>query len=147
MSKKKLKSHCPIYFGLESFGDKWSLLIIRDILFRGKKTYREFLESEEGFATNILASRLAQLEEEGFIEKNPHPKDARQNVYSLTEKGIDLVPLILEISLWSLKYDPKSESRRITRLLELVQKNNRKISQKLMSKARKREALFPEYLD
>ena len=58
MKKKPLRSHCPINFGLEAFGDKWSLLILRDIVFRGKKTYGEFLKSEEGIATNILAARL-----------------------------------------------------------------------------------------
>ena len=98
-----LRSNCPVNFGLETFGDKWSLLIIRDIVFWGKKTYGEFLKSDEGIATNILAARLVQLEREGILIKSPHPTDKRKDVYSLTEKGMELVPLLVEIVAWSGK--------------------------------------------
>jgi len=99
----KLRSNCPMNFGLETFGDKWSLLIVRDIVFWGKKTYGEFLNSDEGIATNILASRLAQLEREGILTKTQHPADKRKDVFSLTEKGLELIPLLVEIVAWSGK--------------------------------------------
>lgn len=100
---RKLRSNCPVNFGLEMFGDKWSLLIVRDIVFWGKKTYGDFLRSDEGIATNILATRLAQLEREGILEKTPHPADKRKDLYSLTEKGMELIPLLVEIVAWSGK--------------------------------------------
>ncbi|RYZ69338.1 MAG: transcriptional regulator [Proteobacteria bacterium] len=147
MDKKPLRSHCPVNFGLESFADKWSLLVVRDILFRGKRTYGEFLKSEEGFATNILAARLSHLEEVGIIEKRNDPSDARKSQYFLTEKGLDLIPMIFEMILWSSKYDKKSEAKRITKLVELIRRDNRKISKKIIDQVRSGQALFPEYLD
>jgi DNA-binding HxlR family transcriptional regulator len=98
---RKFRSNCPVNFGLEMFGDKWSLLIIRDMIFWGKRTYGEFLRSDEGIATNILASRLLQLEENGILQKTPHSSDKRTDVYSLTEKGMALIPLMVEIVAWS----------------------------------------------
>jgi DNA-binding HxlR family transcriptional regulator len=100
---EKFRSNCPVNFGVETFGDKWSLLIIRDIVFWGKKTYGDFLRSDEGIATNILASRLIQLEENGIVIKNPHPSDKRRDVYSLTEMGLDMIPTLVEIIAWSGK--------------------------------------------
>ncbi len=99
----KFRSNCPVNFGLETFGDRWSLLIIRDIVFWGKKTYGEFLKSDEGIATNILAARLVQLEKERIISKKPNPSDKRKDIYSLTEKGLELIPLLVEIVAWSGK--------------------------------------------
>jgi len=103
VSTEKLRSDCPVNFGLEAFGDKWSLLIVRDIVFWGKKTYGDFLRSDEGIATNILASRLAQLEKEGLLKKTPFAGDKRKDIYSLTEKGMELIPLLVEIVAWSGK--------------------------------------------
>ena len=102
-TSEKLRSDCPVNFGLEAFGDKWSLLIVRDIVFWGKKTYGDFLRSDEGIATNILASRLAQLEKEGILTKTPFAGDKRKDTYSLTEKGMELIPLLVEIVAWSGK--------------------------------------------
>src|SRR6185503_3117642 len=90
--KEDVRSHCSVNYGLEIFGDKWSLLIVRDIVFAGKKTYGEFLKSEEGFAINVLASRLAFLEEQGILSKTPSSADRRKDFYALTEKGLDLIP-------------------------------------------------------
>jgi DNA-binding HxlR family transcriptional regulator len=98
-----LRSNCPVNFGLETFGDKWSLLIVRDIVFWGKKTYGEFLRSDEGIATNILASRLEQMVANGILKREPHPTDRRKDHYSLTEKGLELIPLLVEIVAWSGK--------------------------------------------
>jgi DNA-binding HxlR family transcriptional regulator len=100
------RSDCPINFALETFGDTWSLLIIRDIVYFGKKTYSEFLESEEGMATNILASRLARLEQQGVLMKKPAEQDKRKEEYVLTEKGLDLIPILVEMANWSAEHDP-----------------------------------------
>jgi DNA-binding HxlR family transcriptional regulator len=98
------RSDCPINLALETFGDKWSLLIVRDIVFSGRKTYNEFLKSEEGIATNVLASRLDLLEREGILRRAPHLSDRRKEVYTLTEKGLDLIPVLLEMADWSAKH-------------------------------------------
>ena len=102
------RSDCPINFALEIFGDPWSLLLIRDIVYFGKKTYGEFLASEEGMATNILASRLAHLEQQGILTKKLSPQDKRKEEYVLTEKGLDLIPVLVEMADWSAQYDSHS---------------------------------------
>ncbi|MFN0035578.1 MAG: winged helix-turn-helix transcriptional regulator [Saprospiraceae bacterium] len=99
------KSDCPIHFALEIFGDRWMLLIIRDLMFKGKKYYGEFLSAEEKIATNILADRLALLERAGIVSKKMDENHRSKLVYSLTEKGLDLLPVLTEIILWSAKYD------------------------------------------
>ena len=104
MSKQGLKgrrSDCPVNFAVETLGDKWSLVILRDIIFWGKHTYGEFLKSDERIATNILANRLEYLEKEGLISKSPHPDDKRKDYYTVTELGIALVPMFLEMIAWS----------------------------------------------
>lgn len=104
MPKTTHRSDCPISYSLEIWGDKWSLLIIRDLMFAHKNTYGEFLQSAEKISTNILATRLLALEEAGIIEKRPHPDSKAKVWYQLTPKGIDLMPLVLEISLWAEKF-------------------------------------------
>jgi len=104
--KHQRRSDCPINFALELFGDPWSLLIIRDIVYFGKKTYGEFLASEEGMATNILASRLAHLEHQGLLVKKLSEQDKRKEEYVLTEKGLDLIPVLVEMANWSAEHDP-----------------------------------------
>ncbi|HEX3052528.1 MAG TPA: helix-turn-helix domain-containing protein [Aggregatilineaceae bacterium] len=106
----KIRSHCPINYALELWGDRWSLLIIRDMVIFGKKTYGEFLESEEKIATNILASRLDQLEQNGIVVKEPSDVDKRKEIYRLTEKGLDLIPILLEIGIWSAKHDAETDA-------------------------------------
>lgn len=144
---KALRSHCPVNYGLEAFGDRWALLILRDIVFRGKRTYGEFLKSEEGVATNILASRLAHLIDAGILQRDADETDGRRDVYSLTEKGLDLIPVIFEIVLWSAKHDRSSEARRIKRLVELIRKDNRKISEKLREKVKRGEGIVKDYVE
>jgi DNA-binding HxlR family transcriptional regulator len=99
------RSDCPIHFALEAFGDKWSLLIIRDMVYFGKQTYGEFLDSDEGIATNILASRLAELEHKGILVKTPHAADKRKEIYRLTDRGLDLIPVLLELANWGACHD------------------------------------------
>ena len=125
----KMRSECPISCSLEVFGDKWSLLIIRDLIFYQKSTYGDFLKSDEKIATNILASRLLALEENGIIEKREHPDSKAKVLYRLTNKGIDLLPIIFEIHLWAEKYFPIPED-----LQEMVNdaKKNKEVALKTM---------------
>ncbi|MBK7370968.1 MAG: helix-turn-helix transcriptional regulator [Saprospiraceae bacterium] len=104
METGKKRSDCPLSQSLDVFGDKWSLLIIRDLMFGNKCTYNDFLKSAEGIATNILATRLKGLEENGIIEKSAHPDSKAKILYKLTTKGIDLLPIIMEVYIWSDKY-------------------------------------------
>jgi DNA-binding HxlR family transcriptional regulator len=104
---KNRQTGCPIAFGLDTFGDKWSLLVIREILLLGKKTYSEFLEADEKIATNILIDRLKHLEAEGIIEKNRDPENRRSFLYTMTPKGLDLAPILIEIILWSGTHDDR----------------------------------------
>lgn len=106
MSDHTFRSGCPVNLGLEIFGDKWTLLIIRDLMFAGKRHYREFLASAEGISSNILANRLAMLVEQGILTRRDDPDHRLKAVYSLTEKGIELLPIIAQISRWSRKYMP-----------------------------------------
>jgi len=104
MEKGKKRSDCPVSCSLDIWGDKWSLLIIRDLMDAKACTYGDFLKSPEGIATNILATRLQNLEENGLIEKSDHPASRAKVLYRLTRKGIDLLPMMVEINLWAEKY-------------------------------------------
>lgn len=100
-------SRCPIARALDVFGDRWTLLIVRDLLFKGKTRFSEFADSHERIATNILSSRLARLEAEGVVTRSPDPEHARRHVYRLTDKGLDLVPVLLEMIEWSARHYPQ----------------------------------------
>ncbi len=102
----KARSDCPISCSLDVFGDKWSLLIIRDIMLRDKFSYSDFLQSEEKIATNILVNRLNFLEAENILSKEVSPANKSKFIYHLTKKGIDLLPIIIEIMDWGAKYNP-----------------------------------------
>jgi len=97
--------HCPISFALDIVGDRWTLLILRDLLMNGKQTYGDLLASEEGIATNVLADRLAWLEAHGLLKKHP-------TTYRVTAKGLDLLPMMIEMVAWSAKYDPHTAAPR-----------------------------------
>ncbi len=101
---KKFRSSCLIASALDLIGDKWSLLIIRDMLLQHKKTFKEIVASEEGMATNLLSSRLKLLVSLGVITKRKLPSNKKENIYLLSEKGIDLAPIITELVIWSDKY-------------------------------------------
>jgi DNA-binding HxlR family transcriptional regulator len=104
------KSGCPINLTLEILGDKWSLLVIRDIIFGNRRHFRELLtHSEEGIASNILADRLKMLLQEGIITKAEDPTHKQKAIYSLTEKGIELLPILAQIGGWGCKYLPVSK--------------------------------------
>lgn len=106
MLKSKKRSDCSISSSLDVWGNKWSLLIIRDLLFAKECTYGDFMKSPEKIATNILAARLQNLEENKLIEKLDHPQSKAKVLYRLTQKGIDLLPLMIEINVWAEKYCP-----------------------------------------
>jgi DNA-binding HxlR family transcriptional regulator len=106
---KNCKSYCPINQALEVFGDKWTLLIIRDIMFDGKRYFREMLNSDEKIASNILTDRLNKLEQFGILIKTKDAHHKQKNVYSLTEKGIDLMPVMLNIANWSAHHRDVTE--------------------------------------
>ncbi len=105
IENKKRESGCPITYGLDTFGDRWTLLIIREIMILGKRTYSEFLEADEGIASNILVARLKHLEAEGIVEKSRDPENRRAFIYELTKKGRDLAPILIEIIIWSGMHD------------------------------------------
>ena len=101
---KKFRSSCAIASALDLIGDKWSLLLIRDMLLNKKKSFKELAASEEGIATNLLSTRLKLLESLEVITKRKLPTNKKENIYLLTDKGMDLAPIILEIVVWSDKY-------------------------------------------
>jgi DNA-binding HxlR family transcriptional regulator len=99
------RSGCPVSISLEILGDRWSLLIIRDLMVRGYHSFKDFQQAGEGIATNILSARLRQLEAAGIIVAETEPSDARRVNYWLTEKGIDLAPVLLELLIWGARHE------------------------------------------
>jgi len=103
--KSKRRSGCPVSVSLEMLGDRWSLLVVRDLMVRGLRTFKEFQEAGEGIATNVLADRLQKLEAAGIIAAEADEKDGRKVNYRLTEKGIDLAPVLLELLIWGARHE------------------------------------------
>lgn len=125
------RSNCPISTGLEVLGDRWTLLIVRDLMFAGKRHYREFLQSEEGISTNVLADRLETLVARGLVTKSGDESHKQKARYSLTEKGIALLPVILALSGWSQKYFPETRLPGARALLEGGDALRRKLEARL----------------
>ena len=130
---KKQKSGCPQYLVLEVIGDKWTLLIIRDMIISGKRYFGEFLKYEEKIASNILTNRLQSLEKEGIIYKKKDKEHKQKIIYLLTQKGIDLFPILMENARWSLKYKP-------------VDKNDAKVVQSILDGGTEKMKLIMEEL-
>jgi DNA-binding HxlR family transcriptional regulator len=105
VGKSNRRSGCPVSISLERLGDRWSLLVVRDLMVRGFRTFKEFQESGEGIATNILANRLRRLEASGIITAEAGETDARRVNYRLTEKGIDLAPVLLDLLIWGGRHE------------------------------------------
>jgi DNA-binding HxlR family transcriptional regulator len=105
---RQRRSGCPVSISLELLGDRWSLLIVRDLMVRGLRTFKEFHESGEGIASNILADRLRRLEEVGIVGAETVEGDARRIHYRLTERGIDLAPVLLELLVWGASHERSS---------------------------------------
>ena len=103
--RQKRRSTCPINASLEVVGDRWSLLIVRDLMFGGAGTYKDFRCSDEAIATNVLASRLAKLQDSGIITSHRDPQDGRSLIYRLTAKGVELAPVLMELSRWGTRFE------------------------------------------
>lgn len=127
----KCRSHCPINFVLETFGDKWTLLIVRDLMFKGKRTYAEFLQSPEGISSNILVERLKRLEKHGIVVRQP-AEDKRSTLYRLTAKGKDLLPVMLELTAWSAKHDSLTNTP--TQFSTALRKGRSELMESILSK-------------
>ena len=109
--KRKLpprRSNCPIAYALDFVGDKWTLVVLRDLIMVRKRYFQELLKGNEGIASNILASRLKLLEAAGMITRRRDPTQAQRVIYEPTEKALDLLPVLIELMRWSMKYDAKS---------------------------------------
>jgi DNA-binding HxlR family transcriptional regulator len=116
------------------FGDSWTLLIVRDLMFKGKSSYTEFLRGEEGIATNVLADRLSRLERDGIVEKAPKGDRAKRR-YVLTTKGMDLLPILLEAIRWSAKYDDRTAADRA--FVRRLAKDRKGLDQQIRSALRR----------
>jgi DNA-binding HxlR family transcriptional regulator len=112
------RSECPISYAMDIFGDKWTMLIMRDLLLYGKDSFSEFLCSDEKIATNILTDRLNLLLREGFVTKHTAPANKSKFLYRPTEKAIELIPVLIEITLWAEKYNPAGAPADITEPLK-----------------------------
>ena len=106
MLKTKFRSICSVATGLDVLGDKWSLIIIRNMLFLKKCTYKDLMDNREKIATRVLADRLKKLVIDGLIEKNNHPTNKKVFIYTLTEKGISTIPLLVELMKFSIQHYP-----------------------------------------
>src|SRR5712692_4811935 len=120
--KAKRRSECPLNASVEMLGDRWSLLIIRDMMLRGFRTYTEFMECYEGIATNILADRLRKLVAYGIVSAEPDPSDGRKLIYLLTAKGIDLAPVLTEMVLWAAAHE-ETGNQALVRLMRKDKEN------------------------
>jgi DNA-binding HxlR family transcriptional regulator len=128
------RSGCPVSLGLDIFGDRWTLLIVRDLMFNNKRHFREMLQSAEHISSNILADRLKMLLGEGIITKSEDSSHKQKAIYSLTEKGIALLPILMQISTWSYNYLPVGKEYRNQGVL---QEQTKPVYSKMMEKMRK----------
>ena len=131
MKLNEKRSDCPISSSLDIFGDRWSLLIVRDLMLHKTRTYGEFAKSEEKIATNILANRLQVLEDNGIIVKLPFPDNKVKGLYQLSYKGIELIPAVIEIALWGGKYTSNGAE---SSFIKEVKKNKAKFLKNIMDK-------------
>ena len=129
------RSDCPIGYTLDIFGDKWTMLIIRDLLLYGKDSFSEFLCSDEKIATNILTDRLNMLLRDGFVTKHTAPTNKSKFLYRPTEKAIELIPVLMEITLWAEKYNPAGAPADI---VEPLKKNRTKALRDMKKKVEER---------
>lgn len=145
-SESKRRSGCPVSVSLEIFGDRWSLLIIRDLMVRGYKTYKQLQESGEGISTNILADRLQKLKASGIITTEAEQSDGRRVNYRLTEKGIDLAPVLLELLLWGARHE---ETAAPCAVMEYMAANREAILTETRRRWRERDStpLLPNFED
>lgn len=144
--KSKRRSGCPLSVSLEMLGDRWSLLIIRDLMVRARRTFKEFQESGERIATNILADRLRKLETKGIITADAEVQDGRRVNYRLTEKGIDLAPVLLELLIWGARHEETAAPRA---LITKMEKDRKAVLAEVRRRWRERDLtpLLPKFED
>ena len=130
------RSNCPVSFSLDLLGDKWTLLILRDMMLNEKSSFSEFMNSDERIASNILVDRLNVLHSYGFVTKHTSLLNKSKFLYTLTDKSIDLVPVVIELILWGEKHNHKGEPRAI---LSKVLKNKTRTIKEIQEKLRKKE--------
>lgn len=136
------RSGCPINLTLEVLGDRWSLIVIRDIMFGNRRHFRELLQgSNEGIATNILADRLRRLVENGLLTKEDDPSHKQKSVYSLTEMAIELVPLLAHMGAWGRKHLPVSDALAIR--AEILEEGGPQLWSDFMDELRARHLGMP----
>jgi DNA-binding HxlR family transcriptional regulator len=134
------RSFCPINLSLEIFGDAWTLLVLRDVMFAGKRHFRELLQSDEGISTNILADRLKTLVERGVLTKTEDPTHKQKAIYSLTESGIALLPIVVQIGAWGSRFVPaakKLEPRAAREFIRALQEGGPRVWERHMAALRK----------
>ena len=133
------RSHCPINLSLEIFGDTWTLLVLRDIMFAGKRHFRELLQSDEHISSNMLAERLARLVENGVLTRSDDPTHKQKAIYSLTEKGIALLPIIVQIGAWGSRFVPESKKlpARDRAMLKELQEGGPAVWERIMAELRR----------
>ncbi len=138
------RSSCPVSISLETLGDRWSLLIIRDLMVRGFRTFKEFEDSDEGIATNILADRLRRLEAHGIITAEADKGDRRRVSYRLTEKGIDLAPVLLDLLIWGARHE---ETMAPAELIAQMEQNREAVIAEARRRWRERDStpLIPRF--
>ena len=143
-SKSKHRSECPVNISLERLGDRWSMLIIRDLMVRGLRTFKEFQQSGEGISTNILADRLRKLEAAGIISAEEEATDGRRVNYRLTEKGIDLAPVLLDLLIWGARHE---ETGAPCAVIEKMAKDREKVLAEARRRWRERDStpLLPKF--
>jgi DNA-binding HxlR family transcriptional regulator len=132
------RSTCPISTALELVGDRWTLLVIRDLMFAGKRHFREFLQSEEAISSNVLADRLSSLVENGIVTRRDDPTHSQKAIYSLTDKGLDLLPVLIAMSAWTQKYHPRA---RRPEAVNLVKRGPKALKQ-LEAQLRRQHGIF-----
>ena len=142
--KSKRRSGCPVSVALEILGDRWSLLVIRDLMVRGFRTFKEFQESGEGISTNILADRLRKLDATGIITAEAEETDGRRVNYRLTEKGIDLAPVLLDLLVWGARHE---ETKAPCALITKMEKNREQVLAEVRRRWRERDStpLIPKF--
>lgn len=138
MASTEPRSYCPINLSLEIFGDSWTLLVLRDLMFGGKRHFRELLHSDERISSNILADRLARLVEHGLLTKADDPTHKQKAIYSLTEKGITLLPIVVQIGAWGSRWvpDAKKLDARSRKVLREIQEGGPRVWAEHMDRLR-----------
>lgn len=140
MKRLDRKSDCAINYTLENIGDAWSMLIVRDMVYYGKTTFGEFLASDERMGTGVLTRRLVSLQKAGIITSRTLQKDKRKTVYRLTEKGLDLIPLLLDMAKWGSHYDAHTGASH--KWIQQVEQNRSQLLQDIREKVKLGQALF-----